>query len=207
MSSDVPRLDTYAAAYLKKSRGTTGKQLYEALRLNFRDLTEDEFADLVQRLASRGQIKVYDEQIGKSLLHDYLADWGKSLWFYTSIIASVAAAITAYGIPPNSPFLVLRMALGLLFVLFLPGYVTVEALLPAMELNVVSRVVLSVGVSLVLDMFSGLALNFTPWGIRLVPIVLSLGTLTICIATLALVRKFREARRGSRRITVPTDLA
>ena len=197
---DTPQLDEFAAAYLKKSGPASGKQLYEALVLKFPHLTEDKFADLVERLARRGQIEVYDERT--SSLRGYLTAWEKSLWFYVSIIASVSAALTAYVIPPNSPFLGLRWALGLLFVLFLPGYVALQALYPSAEFNLIYRLGLSVGVSIILDMISGLALNYTPWGIRLVPILLLLGTLTICLATLALVRQYEASRRGGRRIII-----
>jgi uncharacterized membrane protein len=200
MSPDVPELDEFAVAHLKKSGATTGERLYEVLALKFPHLTEDGFADLIERLAGGGQIEVYDEPMRAASLLGYLAAWEKSLWFYVSIVASVSAALTAYVIPPNSPFLVLRLGLGLLFVLYLPGYVALQALYPSVEFNRFDRLALSVGVSLILDMLGGLALNFTPWGIRLAPILFYLCTLTACLATLGLVRQFSALRRGSRRI-------
>jgi len=199
MCPEALQLDDFAAAYLKKSGAMTGKQLYEALALKFPYLTEDKFADLVHGLATSGQIDVYDEHV--TSLHGYLAALEKSLWFYASIVASLSAALTAYLLPPNSPFIAVRWALGLLFVLFLPGYVALEALYPTMELNGLDRCALSVGVSLVLDMLSGLALNYTPWGLRLAPILLLLGALTIVLATLAVVRQFEASRSGRQRFT------
>jgi hypothetical protein len=202
MTPDHQELDDFAASYLKKSGVITSKQLYETLVLKFPNLTEDNFADLIQQLVRRGQIDAYDESPRGSTLQNYLAAWEKSLWFYASIIASVSSALAVYMIPPNSPLQVLRWALGLLFVLFLPGYVAIQALFPSVELDGFDRIALSVGVSLVLDMFSGLALNYTPWRIRLAPILLLLGTLTICFAILALARQFEALRRGSRRFTI-----
>jgi uncharacterized membrane protein len=76
-------------------------------------------------------------------------------------------------------------------VLFIPGYVTVEALFPkSRELDGIERSALSVGLSLVLVMLVGLLLNFTPWGIRLIPIVISLTILTLGLALVALGRRF-----------------
>ena len=200
MSPHSSELDDSATAYLKKSGATTSKQLYEALKQLFPSLTEDNFADLVERLARRGQIDTYYEPARGSTLRGYLAAWEKSLWFYISIIVSVSAALVAYMVPPNSPLVILRWALGLVLVLFLTGYVALEALFPASQFNVFDRLALSVGVSLMIAMLSGFVLNFTPWGIRLVPIILLLVTLTICLATLALLRQFRASRRGSQRI-------
>lgn len=202
MTPDDQELDKFAAAYLKKSGMITSKQLYETLVLRFPHLTKDRFADLVQQLVRRGQIDAYDESPRGNTLQNYLAAWEKSLWFYASIIASVSSALAVYIIPPNSPLLVLRWVLGLLFVLFLPGYVALQALFPSAELDGFDRLALSVAVSVVLDIFSGLALNYTPWRIRLAPILLLLCTLTICLAILALVRQLEALRRGSRRFTI-----
>jgi len=202
MPPDSGELDEFAIAHLKKSGATTGKQLYEALMLKFPYLTENGFADLVQRLAERGQIDSYEDHSQASSLRNYLAAWERNLWFYASIIASVSAALAAYVIPPSSPFVFLRWVLGLLFVLLIPGYVALQAFFPAAYLNALDRFALSVGVSVVLDMVLGLALNYSPWGIQLVPILLLLSAVTICLATLALVRQLVASRPSSRRIRI-----
>jgi uncharacterized membrane protein len=62
----------------------------------------------------------------------------------------------------------LRIALGLLFVLFFPGYVLLAALFPRKgALGGLERVSLSFGLSLAVVPMMGLVLNFTPLGIRL----------------------------------------
>jgi len=201
MTLDDQEMDDFAASYLKKSGVITSKLLYETLVLKFPNLTEDKFADLIEHLVQRGQIDAYESPRG-STLQNYLASWEKSLWFYASIIASVSSALAVYTIPPNSPLVVLRWVLGLLFVLFLPGYVAIQAFFPSADLYGFDRLALSVALSIVLDMFSGLALDYTPWKIRLAPILLLLVTLTICLATLALARQLETLRRGSRRLTI-----
>jgi len=202
MAPDDQELDDFVTSYLKKSGVITSRQLYETLVLKFPNLTEDGFADLIEQLVRRGQIDAYDESQRGSTLLNYLSSWEKSLWFYASIIASVFSALAVYMIPANSPLLVLRWVLGLLFVLFLPGYVAIQAIYPSAELYGFDRLALSVALSIVLDMFSGLALNYTPWRLRLTPILLLLGTLTICFAILALARQFEASRRARRRFTI-----
>jgi len=202
MPSDSAELDEFAVAHLKSSGTTTGDRLYEVLALKFPDLTEDDFADLIERLAMDDRISIHDEPMLAKSLQRYLFTWERSLWFYVSIVASVSAALSAYLIPPNSPFLVLRLGLGLLFVLYLPGHVALQALYPSAEFNRFERFALSVAVSLILDMAGGLLLNFTPGRITLVPILFYLSTLTICLATVSLLRQFQALRRGNRRVTV-----
>lgn len=71
---------------------------------------------------------------------------------------------------------VVRVILGLPFVVFLPGYVLVAALYPRKaDLNPVERAALSVGLSLALVPLIGLGLNYSPWGIRLEVVLSSLS--------------------------------
>jgi uncharacterized membrane protein len=87
---------------------------------------------------------------------------------------------TIYVVPPDFPYVVLRSVLGSVFALFIPGYVPVEGLFPkGQELDSIERFAPSVGLSLALISLVGLLLNYSPWGIRLTPIVISLIILTI----------------------------
>lgn len=79
-----------------------------------------------------------------------------------------------------------RVALGLLLVLFFPGYVLISALYPRrVQLTGIERVALGLGLSLAMVPLLGLALNFSPWGIRLTPIVVTLSLWTLVLAAVA----------------------
>jgi len=65
-------------------------------------------------------------------------------------------------------------------------------------MDTVESVVLSFGMSLALVPLVGLILNYTPCGIRLTTITLSLLALTIIFATAAVLRKY-QAGRSSRK--------
>ena len=68
-----------------------------------------------------------------------------------------------------------RIVLGLPLVLFFPGYVFILALFPRKEgMSGIERVALSFGLSIAVVPLIGLVLNYTPWGIRLYPILVSL---------------------------------
>ncbi|MFP3976163.1 MAG: DUF1616 domain-containing protein, partial [Dehalococcoidia bacterium] len=58
-----------------------------------------------------------------------------------------------------------RIVLGILFVLFFPGYMLIAALFPRKEsLDGIERVALSFGLSIAVVPLIGLVLNYTPWG-------------------------------------------
>lgn len=99
-----------------------------------------------------------------------------------------------YIAPQASPFVYLvylRYIFGSLFVLYLPGAALIELLYPKpSDLSQLERLALSIGLSLALVPLVGLILNYTPWGIRLDPIVISLSMLTLAFGLGAVVRKF-----------------
>jgi uncharacterized membrane protein len=53
------------------------------------------------------------------------------------------------------------------------------------------KLALSIGLSLAIVPLVGLMLNYTPWGITLTPIMVSLAVFTEALALSALVRKYR----------------
>ena len=60
---------------------------------------------------------------------------------------------------------VLRIILGLPFLLFFPGYVLVGALFPRKKgIDSIERLALSFGLSIAVVAFIGLILNYSPWG-------------------------------------------
>lgn len=83
-----------------------------------------------------------------------------------------------------------RFALGLPFVLFFPGYTLIAALFPARDnLDGIERVAFSFGLSIAVVPLMGLILNYTPWGIRLYPILLTLLAFTIMMSVIAIHRR------------------
>ena len=71
----------------------------------------------------------------------------------------------------------------------MPGYALIEALYPKRDLDELSRFALSVGLSLAVVPLAGLVLNFTPFGIRLLPVALSIAGITVSFMMVALLRK------------------
>ena len=93
-------------------------------------------------------------------------------------------------IPPLNEISAMRFILGLPLVLFLPGYSLIATLFPRKDdLDAIERVALSFGLSIAITPLLGLALNYTPFGIRLSPILIVLSVFTISLALGAYVRR------------------
>ncbi|MCL6479106.1 MAG: DUF1616 domain-containing protein [Peptococcaceae bacterium] len=100
---------------------------------------------------------------------------------------------------------VLRIALGLPFILFFPGYALIAALFPGREdLDSIERVALSFGLSIAVVPLIGLMLNCTPLGIRLYPILVSLNLFILAMSLLGWRRRNRlpEEKRLSIEVNI-----
>jgi len=75
-------------------------------------------------------------------------------------------------------------------VLFLPGYSLIATLFPRKDdLDGIERIALSFGLSIAITPLLGLALNYTPFGIRLSPVLIVLSIFTISLALGAYARR------------------
>jgi uncharacterized membrane protein len=143
-------------------------------------------------LAEQGKAELEDAPPATKSVREYLEHWERNLWFYFALAVSFVTVIVIYVLPDVFPLVIGRWILGSVFVLFIPGYVTVEALFPkGRDLDAIERFALSVGLSLALVPLIGLLLNYTPWGIRLTPIVISLTIFTLGISLAAFGRRYR----------------
>jgi len=86
----------------------------------------------------------------------------------------------------------LRTVLGLLLVLFLPGYALTGALFPAKkDLEGIERALISFGLSISIVPLMGLGMNYTDWGIREVPVLTGLSVFTLLMCGAAYYRRRR----------------
>lgn len=85
---------------------------------------------------------------------------------------------------------IVRTILGIPMVLFIPGYSLVAALFPKNDdLDTIERIALSFGLSIAVVPLIGLILNYTTFGIRLLPILITLCTFIVIMAIIAINRR------------------
>ena len=150
---------------------------------------------LLIELEQEGLLQFDDKQIPNPIsLHDYVFS-KKNMWYWGIIAIIVSSTVAFFAIPDSEyPLVYLRFVLGLPCILFLPGYTLNRLLFHKSSMNEaekIERVALNIGISLTLTLIIGLFLNYTPWGIQLVPIVFSLLIVTLIFATVAEVREYQ----------------
>jgi len=137
-----------------------------------------------------GELRLVDPKPPKTLV-EYMLRLDYSLWFWTTTALVFLTIVAVYTTNILPQLTVLRYFLGTLYTLYLPGYVLIEALYPEENaLTPLERLALSVGLSLAITPLIGLVLNYTPWGIRLDPVITSLAIYTLGINIVALTRKY-----------------
>lgn len=152
-------------------------------------IPEQKIIEHVLRLQSQGRISLIEQPTRSQKLAPYLKT-EKASWYWVTIVLITASVITVLGVPENAyPIVYLRYVLGIILVLWLPGYSLTKALFPEKEIDNIERTALSIGMSLALVPIIGLILHYTPWGIETTPVTLSLLALTAIFATAAIIRE------------------
>ncbi|MGA9048005.1 MAG: DUF1616 domain-containing protein [Dehalococcoidia bacterium] len=102
-------------------------------------------------------------------------------------IAILMVALIPIAIFTSGP---LRIILSFLCLFFFPGYSLLSALLPKQDdLGIVERIALSLGASIATVPIIGFVLNFTPWGIRLIPVLVTVAAFTLIAAAIGFIRQ------------------
>ncbi|MEM2868547.1 MAG: DUF1616 domain-containing protein [Candidatus Bathyarchaeia archaeon] len=181
---------------IEKERPENISSLLKVMRERM-SLKEDEALKHIIQLVNKGKIRLRGQpKPPPESLKAYMRSID-TYWFWITVSLAVATAIAVFTIPENAyPIVYMRYVLGSIFVLWLPGYVLIKMLFPSRkDLDSIERIALSIGLSLALVPLVGLLLNYTPWGIRLTPITLSLLALTLIFAVTALIREYQLQTR------------
>jgi len=148
----------------------------------------------------------------------YFPRWARELPADLATVVLLVVVMIAVALVPVVRETPVRAALALPFVLFVPGYAFIAVLFPAApsakeeqetdettgndevptvqrwgSVDTMERVALSFGTSIAIVPLIGLVLNFSPWGIQLLPVLGCVGGVTVLMT-------FLGARR---RATVP----
>jgi uncharacterized membrane protein len=115
---------------------------------------------------------------------------GKKIPSDLLIVIGLVLLTDIFVLAPGLNETILRNVLGLPLVLFLPGYTLIAALFPAKsDLDGIERTALSFGLSIAIVPLIGLVLNYTPFGIRLLPVLISLSIFIFIMCWLAYTRR------------------
>ena len=196
-------IDQYIIQIVKEKKPENAKQLVTLTKEKFL-LPEKEILTHIVHLQEKGKIQLKPHRARTpEKLTTYLRS-NHAYWYWTTIIITLTTALVVFTVPENAfPLVYARYILGTIYVLWLPGYAFIKALFPTKvpiqttseELDKIERAALSIGMSIALVPITGLLLNYTPWGIRLTPITISLLALTLAFATAAIIREHQSRTR------------
>jgi len=193
----------------------TVDQLARQVHERLPSFSNKEILDAILNLQSEEKLYLAQTRFLPRNISGYMKTSSAS-WYWITVATTLAALVSVFLIPENAhPIVIVRYTLGAIFILWLPGYAFIKALFPQhlpfskglahtletseKNIDTIETIALSFGMSLALVPIVGLLLNYTPWGIRLTPITLSLTALTLIFATAAIVREnqSRSAQSGS----------
>ena len=163
------------------------------------DLDKEEILASVLKLQGEGKINLEYKTLESNSFTSYLKNT-ETIWFWIIVAIEVITAIMIFTISEDYyPWIYLRNFLGVVFVLFLPGYSFSRTFFPKnisnkiseRELEKIEQIALSIGMSLAIVSIIGLLLYYSPWGIGLNTVVYSLLAFTLVFTTIAVTREYQ----------------
>jgi Protein of unknown function (DUF1616) len=205
-----------------KEKPETVEQLAHQVHDQFPSFSNQQILNEILTLQGEDKIRLTQTRPLPTSLVGYLKS-SEALWYWMTLATTLAAILSVFSIPESAyPAVIIRYVLGAIFVLWLPGYAFMKALFPnrlpfssglgrtldtsGRDLDTLERVVLSIGMSLALVPIVGLLLNYTPWGIRLTPITLSLTALTLAFSTAAIIREYQTKESSHDQVVQPKTI-
>lgn len=186
---------------IKQEKPHTVQQLVQLAKAET-SKPEEEIVEQIKRLQHQGIVRLEEtKKPTAQTLSAYLRRPG-AYWYWTTITLAVVTALCVLTIAEDAyPVAYIRYILGLIFILFLPGYGLVKALFPkrtpfktsSRGLDSAVRIALSIGLSLAIVPLVTMFLDYTPLGVRLTPILLSVLAVTLVFATIGVAREHKES--------------
>ena len=119
----------------------------------------------------------------------------RGLWFFGILAFLLATLLLIYALPSIEAFTYSRYLVGSVFVLYVPGFVVVEALYSSRkDLDELERLVISVGLSLTLVPLLALVLAYTPWGVSLGSVFSLTSVFVVAFGLVAAYRRYQQIR-------------
>jgi hypothetical protein len=196
-------IDQYIFSTVKKENPETVEKLVKLVKIELH-LPEQEILKRILYLQGQGKL-TFEEPIipFPDRFKNYIFSH-QAYWYWITILLASSSTLSTFIIPENAyPAVYARYLLGTIFIWILSGYSFDKALFPSKvpvptkstELDLIERVALSIGMSIVLVILNGFILNYTPFGIRIHSATLSLLVLTVFFATVGAIREFQALAR------------
>ena len=174
------------------SKNSETKSMHELMNLiqSKYEIKKDEFLDLIIELENENKITLnkYNNDL-KINRYEYLKS-NNATWFWLTIFYIISILVIIYINYNNYIYSNLRIILIIIYIIYIPGYSLTRLLFPMKKINLLERIMLSMGCSLILTTILGLLLNYTFWGINIISITITHTIFTILLCILAIYREY-----------------
>jgi hypothetical protein len=185
---------------IKENNPKTTKELIYLVHKET-NISEYQIFNTIQDLQEEKKLKFYGIIFPERPV-EYLFS-SRSSWYWLIFFLSTFSVYLFFSFPQNlEPQIYVRGILGLIFVLYLPGYALMKTLYPvsvpyktsSVILDSIERIALSLCLSLAIAPLAGTILYCTPWGLNLFSITIILLVLTLLLSSLGVVREYKERK-------------
>lgn len=140
--------------------------------------------NIIREMEFEGEIKLGSPRVERKLpttVFQYILESHYySLEFWGLIIMTVFFALTVLLIPIGSSFQFVRIIMGIIYGLFIPGWAITNCFFPILyeTIDQVERILLAIGTNIAIMIFGGLVLDQV-WAINNPPFVIMLSSITV----------------------------
>jgi hypothetical protein len=209
---DYQKIKSLTLKLIEERKPETIRQLINLVKKEV-EISEEKLFLIIQELEDEKKLQ-FDELIFPETVGEYVFSF-RAAWYWIILFLSILAAFFTFTTPENLvPQIYARNVLGIIFVLYFPGFTLIKALyplsvpfeMPSIILDTIERIALSIGLSLAVTPIVGLILYYTPWGLNLAAVTLSLFAVTFVLANCAILREY-QARKSFflRKITTVSE--
>lgn len=171
---------------------STGAELIEIISKEL-NIEREDAIEYVLTLEDEKLIIFIEQNIRKPTnIQSYLVS-SHAYWYCLVTIGSLFTLFSSI-IPSPQPIIILYLTylVGSFFVLFLPGYCITRIFYLDGDISRLKRVLFSMGFSISASSIIGVIMNYTPWGINKIPIVISEFILITVLSSYGVYREFNN---------------
>ena len=122
------------------------------------EVSDEELIAMVRQLSVERLVNL-DTTPEQSSFSEYLIDIGQSGWMYGSLVLALTETLLVEFRPMNPVLAAFRLIVGFALLGFLPGYSILRAVFPHGGISLLEQLVLSVFLSILVSILTGVALG------------------------------------------------
>lgn len=176
----------------------TVDELWQAVHGVNPQFRSEEFMHELHEAIAQGSLSLVGRPV--RTFSDYVKSWRYGFRARATALSIVVAVILVETLSGGFPLILIRWVAGTFLILIAPGFSLVWALFPSRDQPAgLSRLALTVAMSLFLVPITGLFLNYTPLGIHADSIGLIMAGMSLVFLYVGMRREFVIVRRGAAR--------